>query len=617
MKKNETVEGQARRCVTMKPLIFTLARILGAVLLVLLFLTACTTREERQLSALLDRADSLMRIRPDSSLYILNKVGTLPTTSLSMRHALLRADALNKCDSVLPSDTLLREVADYYDRHGSANERMRAHYLLGRCYHDMGEAPRALECYQHAAEQADTTRDDCDLHQLHLIYGQMADLYYAQYLPEDEMQALQTCERIAWKERDTLPALKAYELRLRPYYQKNDTDSILFYVNHSYQLYKKYGYHQAAGNILYMKIAISLDRGQYEEAGRYLKKYKKESGLFDNSNNIIRGREIRYYDEGRYQLGIGHVDSALYWFRRVGSYGYSEAAYKGMLDVYKQLHKPDSIAKYAELFAKANDDSYLENSMELMRIQTSLYNYHRYQASAVQMEQENSRLVIWLLSLALLLVLLATLVFFLLGYIRKRQAAVRQMKEKSARMTKGLQEVKRELELLHLMKSQLADSNSGLNDEILHLNEMIDHKEKEKNVLLGKVSFLQSKLEPSNLLAEKIEAPIVATFRRYATQVKEKPSEEEWRELCDLVDKTVPNFHAILSNNGELPPHHYRLCCLVRLGFDNTDIKVLISENLSNITMTYKNLHRKILQAPGSAKDFKNFIRRIGQEQLS
>ena len=51
MKKNETLEGQARKCVTMKPLIFTLARILGAVLLVLLFLTACTTREERELSA--------------------------------------------------------------------------------------------------------------------------------------------------------------------------------------------------------------------------------------------------------------------------------------------------------------------------------------------------------------------------------------------------------------------------------------------------------------------------------------------------------------------------------------------------------------------------------------
>ncbi|MBO5538419.1 MAG: hypothetical protein J5971_05180 [Prevotella sp.] len=122
------------------------------------------------------------------------------------------ADSLNKADQPLPSDSLLRDAANWYDRHGTANERMRAHYLLGRCYHDLGEAPRALECYQHAAEQADTTREDCDLHQLHLIYGQMADLYYAQYLPDDEMQASKTCERIAWKERDTLPALKAFEV---------------------------------------------------------------------------------------------------------------------------------------------------------------------------------------------------------------------------------------------------------------------------------------------------------------------------------------------------------------------------------------------------------------------
>jgi tetratricopeptide (TPR) repeat protein len=89
------------------------------------------------------------------------------------------ADSLNKADQPLPSDSLLRDAANWYDRHGTANERMRAHYLLGRCYHDMGEAPRALECYQHAAEQADTTREDCDLYTLRAIYGQMADLYDA------------------------------------------------------------------------------------------------------------------------------------------------------------------------------------------------------------------------------------------------------------------------------------------------------------------------------------------------------------------------------------------------------------------------------------------------------
>jgi tetratricopeptide (TPR) repeat protein len=76
-------------------------------------------------------------------------------------------------------------LVGYFDRHGSANDRMMAHYLKGRVHHDMGESPQALECYQRAAEQADTTRSDCDLYTLYAVYGQMANLFHAQYLPED------------------------------------------------------------------------------------------------------------------------------------------------------------------------------------------------------------------------------------------------------------------------------------------------------------------------------------------------------------------------------------------------------------------------------------------------
>ena len=31
----------------------------------------------------------------------------------------------------------MKEVVDYYDRHGSANERMLANYVLGCVYRDM------------------------------------------------------------------------------------------------------------------------------------------------------------------------------------------------------------------------------------------------------------------------------------------------------------------------------------------------------------------------------------------------------------------------------------------------------------------------------------------------
>lgn len=40
----------------------------------------------------------------------------------------------------------------FFDEHGTANDRLLAHYLLGRAYYDQGEAPMALECYHDAID---------------------------------------------------------------------------------------------------------------------------------------------------------------------------------------------------------------------------------------------------------------------------------------------------------------------------------------------------------------------------------------------------------------------------------------------------------------------------------
>ena len=53
----------------------------------------------------------------------------------------------------------------FFDNHGTPNDQMLAHYLLGRAYHEHGEAPMALQCYQEATERADTTATDCDYKQ--------------------------------------------------------------------------------------------------------------------------------------------------------------------------------------------------------------------------------------------------------------------------------------------------------------------------------------------------------------------------------------------------------------------------------------------------------------------
>ncbi len=115
-------------------------------LMSLLLLVACS--DDPQVTALLDRVDSLTYEQPDSALRLLQaqeaEASAWPR-SQQMRHALLTARAQNKAFVDFTTDSVLLVLTDYYDRHGTPNEQMEAHYLLGCVYRDLGEAPRAIE----------------------------------------------------------------------------------------------------------------------------------------------------------------------------------------------------------------------------------------------------------------------------------------------------------------------------------------------------------------------------------------------------------------------------------------------------------------------------------------
>ena len=160
------------------------------ILLAVLAFAGCDGDRRQQMEALLDRADSLNR-------------AYVPMTG--------------------GLDSLLLEAARYYDRHGTANEQVRAHYLLGCAHRDMGEAPAALQCYQDAVDRADTLSPDCDYRRLMSVYGQMAELFDAQNLPEDEIDASKKYGQLALMAKDTLKYIRNKELLAKPYFLMGDT----------------------------------------------------------------------------------------------------------------------------------------------------------------------------------------------------------------------------------------------------------------------------------------------------------------------------------------------------------------------------------------------------------
>ena len=79
--------------------------------------------------------DALVEADVDSALVVM---GRTPSEDWSRRDAmrleLLRAKAMNRADSLFTTDSLMLRVAEYYQHHGSRNDRMLSLYLLGSDY---------------------------------------------------------------------------------------------------------------------------------------------------------------------------------------------------------------------------------------------------------------------------------------------------------------------------------------------------------------------------------------------------------------------------------------------------------------------------------------------------
>ena len=278
------------------------------IVLVLLLLSACGGREAQRM---LERAEAVMNESPSEAIALLDSISDEGLSrSQQMRRLLLLTNAQNKCDTVFRSDSIQRLLVAYYDRHGSANERMLAHYLLGRTYYEAGETPLALECYQEAAECADTISKDCDYKQLSRVYAQMAEILYKQQLYREQMKYERKAARYAWKGKDTLSALMCYEQEYIAYKKLGLTDSAVFIIENVASLYDKYGYPSDAAISLGTIVLTLIEKGEYSKASEYMKRYEKESGYFDNKGNIIKGHEYYYKVKG---LGILFQKGVTQW----------------------------------------------------------------------------------------------------------------------------------------------------------------------------------------------------------------------------------------------------------------------------------------------------------------
>lgn len=357
-----------------------------------------------------------------------------------MRQQLEALEQQNVNGEKLLDDSLAESLVDYFDRHGDANEQMRAKYILGCTYSALNELPRALITFYEAAGCADTTLADCNYKVLSLIHGQCAMIYHTQVQPRSELQELRLSEYYAWRDNDTLQAIKRYSQQSGAYDFLKMPDSVLFVKERAAQLFREIGKPDRAARTLGGSTITSLlKKGDISKALEYSRLYEQESGLFDSLKNIAKGFEIYYYIKGECYLATHQLDSAEYWFRKELRDGKDIrnqiAGSKGLQEVFEKKKNSDSIAKYATLAYELNDSAYSLSEMDnIQKYQASYnYNYHRFLAK----QKESEAKIAWLTAIIVILIA-GILLWRFFGRYRLFKNAALDYRLKNARITKQL-----------------------------------------------------------------------------------------------------------------------------------------------------------------------------------
>lgn len=557
---------------------------------------------------LMQRADSIMNADDDSAKVAIRILdGVKPqllefSKAQKMRYELLRHKAMNKAYISFTSDSIMKEVVDYYDRHGSANERMLANYVLGCVYRDMHEVPLALEYYNKAEEQADTTAADCDYGTLYRVYSQMGFLFSKQYLPYQLLDAFGKAEKYAYLAKDTLNAIINYQNKGDAYDYLGKKDSVVAINLRSANMFKRIGDNYNAAIALGCNYSYYIEKQDSVNAKKAFEAYFSTG--YEGNSNYGDAKAFLLCEKGRYYMFISRIDSAFSCLNQSlklsKSYSNKAAATKVLAQYYARVNKPVLAMKYALKTSEYNDSDLLAlRESQLQQIQ-AMYNYGRNQEIARKAELKAERITM----LVYVLIAGGVVIFLLLTNLYLRQ--LKKKKEKIV-VTKQLYDdsllkLRQKQEELELLRT--------VNDR--KIADVIKEKEQMINKLKDDLKDIRDKYSNSSISDVDIllkESSIYKRIKYLELHPKEIMRENDWIELEETIEQLIPSFIPLLKNR--LNVMAYRICLLVKLEISTSSIAILLGLSSSAISKYRKVMLENLCGRSGKPKDFDEYIRQI------
>lgn len=575
-------------------------------LLILLILTSCAGN--RKYDDLMKRADSIMNVNDDSAKVAIRMLDgikpQLPEFSQSqkMRYELLRHKAMNKACITFTSDSVMKKVVDYYDNHGSANERMLANYVLGCVYRDMYETPMALEYYNKATEQADTTAADCDYGTLYRVYSQMGFLFSKQYLPYQLLDAFGKAVKYAYLAKDTLNAIINYQNRENAYSYLGNKDSVIAINLHAATMFKQIGNNYAAAIAFGCNYNYYIEKKDFINAKKAFEAYNSTG--YEGNSNYEDAKAYVLCLKGTYYMFTGQLDSACYILQQslkfCKSFSNKAATTKALAHYYAKVNQPSLAMKYALQSSEYNDSDLIEARKTQLQQVKAMYDYGRNQEIARRAELKAKRST----QMNYMIVFACVVLFLFLSYVYRKQLALKKKRIAASKLV--YEDCLLKLKRLQEKKAQLVAEKDK------KLAQIITEKENAISKLVSEIHDIQNRYSLSSMSDAYLvlkNSSIYKKIQCIEAHPLEEMNEEDWTELADTVEELIPNFIPMLKNR--VSDRDYRICLLIRLGIPASLMARLLNLSDAAISKSRKTMLKKLCGKVGKPKEFDEYVLHI------
>ena len=570
------------------------------------FLLLCTTffscRDGGRTESILRTADSLMEGHPDSALSILRRDSLEICRSgkdYRLWYALSRTEADDKCYILHVSDSTMRAAANYYDSHGSALQRVRADYLLGRVYCDMHLYGHALASFNKAI--AVDAENDSVINRYKARSATWAGyVYEAKGLHKDALRYNKLA--YGYAKQAGAQVTEVYSLRDigRSYSYLKQNNTAIPYYRHAAKKAKAIGDANLYNMVMEELAGIYIEEGQLDDAYSAL-----NTPFLATTDKDISSH---YYVWAYYFEHTGQLDSAVAYNKRGMSYSNNTEKRDACLDIIRILNKQGKRDEAMEYYDKYSVYSDSVTASELNETSDMLSQVEKN----IDIERKNTVLAETKTNLTILLsVIIFTVIvvsLILIKHYSNVKKRIREQQERANNYLSQLQEtemqkMKRNEERIAQLETELSVSNEKLT-------------EIRKSLMRNEAEML-AKQNEHMLFKEKHRELLIADladtdiYKLYHTP-NAVPSSADYHRLVEALNKAYNNFTKRLKEfYPDINDNEVWICCMVKAGLSSKEICNISPYSYSSLGMAKSRLYFKMFQKKGGAKDLDHFIKEL------